>query len=112
MIHLDKANPRFDLAMEVMVCLPRYPATVPMSLLANDLGLDGQQAVLDAIRRLRDAGFRINTRNLEGRRAVCVSRSGWQRANREGAEYLHAIYGLGHGAENMMDAETSNSSPS
>lgn len=93
MLKLNLNHASFDLAMEVLACIPPSPGSVPIKLVADDLGMQKQAAVyeaLDAIRGYR--GITVTRFNRGGVRCLAVARESWPLARVMAEEYMTAVY--------------------
>jgi hypothetical protein len=91
--HLNRAHSEFNIDMEVLCTLPMWPITVKLSSLAEDMGMDTQQELRDAIKRLQDMGHSVVTGRSEDK-GFCawVEPRGWHRVQAEGQEYWDRVY--------------------
>lgn len=91
MLNLQRAHPRFSMELEVLSALPKQPDSVPLDALVEDFGFGAQHEVRRILLNLQDEGYLIATLNVEGQRAACIRRSGWEKARDAAEKYLQAL---------------------
>jgi hypothetical protein len=94
MIELRRQHTPFAVSMEVLASVPRFPDTVPVTLLAKDLEFDEPEPVIEAIRGLQEAGSQVEMLVEQEPRVACLASADWEHARAAGEAYLRAVYGL------------------
>lgn len=89
---LNKNASGFDICMEALCSLPLDPASVPVSLLADDLGLEFA-ATAKILKELRERGYHVVTKNShsEDGRVASIMGSGWVDAQADGQDYWDRV---------------------
>ena len=62
-MYLKTTNPSFDIGMELLCTLPRYPLSVPVSVICHDFGFVSPSQVIHLIRQLRKRGYQAKVKN-------------------------------------------------
>ena len=93
---LNRSHPRFDMAMEVLCTLPKYPYSVPVAELVSDFGMRVKSDMSQIFNMLKGRGFRVETHNADSAagdvgRQVCIMQDGWVAAQIRGGEYWREV---------------------
>lgn len=107
---VNLTHPDFDMDMEIALFIPQSPSSVPMSSVAQDLGLGSQSRVQEAVRRFKkdeslhvrrlgshragssrkETGVRsLNTKNG---RSVQISHDAWPEFKKRAEAYWKKVY--------------------
>ena len=78
-----------NVPMEVLCILPKHPLGMPLGMIAEDLGFEGQSEVRDAIAKLNGRGIKVEVHNGDKgmRREASIMPQSWQAAQELGNEY-------------------------
>ncbi len=93
-MQLNRSHRKFNLAMEAVCSLPRWPLMVPMDKLAEDFGFRKHAPLISVLNDAKDAGFKVETHNNQSRgnsRMVCISLEGWDNAVAKSLAYWREV---------------------
>jgi hypothetical protein len=85
----------FDLDMEILACLPRWPHGARMQDLARDFGLKGQGTIRQSFQALAAKGIEVRVFHGDrgpGNRAA-IMRQDWKKARKLANGYWKKVYG-------------------
>jgi hypothetical protein len=89
---LDRNNPAFDIALELLALLTRRPIVAPLSLICEDLGLASYSELRPAFKELDQRGVNVLMwRDGRGNRLAAINHHDWPRAMELGEAYVKRL---------------------
>lgn len=82
----------FDMSMELLALLPRYPKGVPLELVAIDLGMKSHRQVRELFTRLDERRIGVKTfRGVPSGNLIAVDEKCWSTAQQQAREYVERM---------------------
>ena len=83
----------FDEALELLCCLPRYPAAAALTELAVDLGYEDDRPITTLLSALKRKGYLVHRFTKDEKHFACIERVGWPYASRDARRYWARVHG-------------------